>query len=378
MRYYVISGEASGDLHSSNLIRAIHRLDADAQIRAWGGDLCEAAGAEVVKHYRDLAFMGFLEVAKNIRTILGNIKFCKSDIEAYQPDALILVDYPGFNLRIAKWAKAAGFKVFYYISPQVWAWNTGRVHKMKRIIDHLFVILPFEPTFYESFGMQVDFVGHPLMDVIPNYPTRSDFRSVNGLDPGKPIIALLPGSRKQEIKRMLPEMLGVVADFPDYEFVVAGAPAIPDAFYQEVLAGVSVKMVGNQTYDLLNEARFALVTSGTATLETGMFGVPQVVCYTGNRWSYLLAKRLIKVDYICLVNLILDRPLLKELIQKELNPTNLKLALQELEDPNHRTQIEAGYRELHEKLGAPGASARVGRQIVAYIKKPAIPLDSRS
>ena len=378
MRYYLISGEASGDLHGSNLIREIHRLDPEAQVRAWGGDLCKAAGAEVVKHYRDLAFMGFLEVAKNIRTILRNIKFCKSDIEKFQPDALILVDYPGFNLRIAKWAKATGFKVFYYISPQVWAWNTGRVHKMKSIIDHLFVILPFEPAFYESYGMSVDFVGHPLMDVIPNFPHRSDFRSSNLLDAEKPIIGLLPGSRKQEIKRMLPEMLRVVDDFPDYEFVVAGAPAIPDAFYRELLSGAHVKIVDNQTYDLLNEAQLALVTSGTATLETGMFGVPQVVCYTGNRWSYLLAKRLIKVKYICLVNLILDRPLLKELIQKELNPTNLKLAIQELVNPKHRTRIEAGYRELQEKLGYPGASARVGRQIVSYIKKPATPLDSRS
>ncbi|MEM6724158.1 MAG: lipid-A-disaccharide synthase [Bacteroidota bacterium] len=378
MRYYLISGEASGDLHGSNLIRELVRMDPEAEVRAWGGDLCAAAGAEVVKHYRDLAFMGFLEVAKNIRTILRNIKFCKSDIEAFQPDALILVDYPGFNLRIAKWAKAAGFKVFYYISPQVWAWNTGRVHKMKQIIDNLFVILPFEPAFYRSFDMSVEFVGHPLMDVIPNYPHRTDFRAENLLATDKPIIALLPGSRKQEIKRMLPEMLSVVDDFPDYEFVVAGAPAIPDEFYRALLAGASVKIVGNQTYDLLKEAEYALVTSGTATLETGMFGVPQIVCYTGNRWSYLLAKRLIKVDYICLVNLILDRPLLKELIQNELNRANLKAAIQELEQADKRQEIESGYRELMVVLGKPGASARVGQKVVASMKKPATPLDSRT
>ena len=374
MKYYVIAGEASGDLHGSNLLKAIQKEDPAATFRVWGGDLMQEAGGDLVKHYRDLAFMGFVEVIKNLRTILGNIQFCKDDILAYQADALILIDYPGFNLRIAKWAKQQGIKVIYYISPQIWAWNARRVHGIKANVDHMMVILPFEEAFYANYNYPVDFVGHPLLDVIEHYPEKPNFRAENQLSE-QPIIALLPGSRRQEIAKMLAEMLSVVPAFPNHQFVLAGAPSIPKSYYDDILkkyqAETSVKIVQNKTYDLLNQATAALVTSGTATLETGLFGVPQVVCYKGNPISYQIAKRLVNVKYISLVNLIVDRPLVKELIQGELNTQNLKDELNKLLSLEHRASLTAGYQELRERLGQAGASARCAKLIRQYMETDA-------
>lgn len=369
MKYYIIAGEASGDLHASNLIRAIREQDPQAEIRAWGGDLMEAAGAEVVKHYRDLAFMGFVEVVSNIRTILGNFKACKADILQFQPDALILVDYPGFNLRMAKWAKAEAFKVFYYISPQLWAWHSSRVHGIKKHIDRMFVILPFEEEFYAGYDYKVDFVGHPLLDVVEDYQPKSDLRTAFDLT-DQDIIAILPGSRRQEISRMLPTMLKMAAGFPGYQFVVAGAPAIPTEFYEPFLteAADNVRLITGHTYDLLNEAHSALVTSGTATLETGLFGVPQIVCYRGSRLSYLIARRLVNVKYISLVNLILDRPLLKELIQNEFQARILQKELEKLLSDPEQQRLRTGYADLRDKLGHAGAAARTAKLILNSLK----------
>ncbi len=357
VKYYIIAGEASGDLHASNLMKSISKRKPATDFRIWGGDLMEAAGGVLVKHYRDLAFMGFWEVVKNLRTILRNIRFCKEDILTYQPDALILVDYPGFNLRIAEWAKKQGIKVIYYISPQVWAWNTKRVHKIKRIVDKMLVILPFEKEFYQQYDYEVDFVGHPLLDAIEQRKAISAVASPLSL-PEKPIIALLPGSRKQEIKRMLPMMLEMVDRFPDYQFIVAGAPSISEDYYKNIIQTKNTQILPNQTYNLLQISHAALVTSGTATLETALFGVPQVVCYQGNPFSFRLAKRLVKVNYISLVNLILDREVVKELIQDDFNPTNLEQELSAILNKEKRTTIQADYKELNEKLGGAGASDR--------------------
>lgn len=375
MKYYIIAGEASGDLHGANLIKALREKDTEAKIRIWGGDLMEKAGGVLVKHYRDLAFMGFVEVLMNIRTIFRNIRFCKTDIQSFQPDALILIDYPGFNLRIAKWAKAQGLKVFYYISPQLWAWHSSRVKGIKASVDHLFVILPFEEAFYQKYDYQVDFVGHPLLDVVESHPINTDFRKENHLS-DHPLIALLPGSRRQEIKKMLDIMLESVSHFPKQQFVIAGAPSIPRDFYEAILkqnldsgAHPTVKLIENQTYDLLQHAAAALVTSGTATLETGLFRVPQVVCYRGNKISAWIARKLIDVKYISLVNLIVDRPIVKELIQEELTLDNLVLELGKILDEDHRKNIEKGYTTLREKLGEPGASARTANLVWKYLKE---------
>ncbi len=370
MRYYIIAGEASGDLHGSNLIKALRKLDPKAEIRAWGGDLMKEAGSDLVKHYKDLAFMGFIEVAKNIRTILGNIKFCKQDIEEFQPDAVIMIDYPGFNLRIAKWTRKKGYKTYYYISPQLWAWHSSRVHGIKKNIDRMFVILPFEKDFYRKYDYEVDFVGHPLMDVVLDFSAQNNFRQKHNLD-DRPIIALLPGSRKQEISRMLEVMLQVITKFPGYQFVIAGAPSQAKEFYQEIInksqAALQVSIVSNQTYALLQNSTAALVTSGTATLETGLFKVPQVVCYRGNTLSYWIARRLVNVKYISLVNLIVDQLLVKELIQDELTPQNLINELNLILNPEHRNKVMEGYDLLGKKLGESGASERTAELIVGYL-----------
>lgn len=369
MKYYIIAGEASGDLHASNLMKEIVKKDEAAAFRFWGGDLMAAVGGSPVKHYKDLAFMGFLEVVKNIGTILRNIRFCKQDVLSYQADVLILVDYPGFNLRIAKWAKKQGIRVFYYISPQIWAWHSSRVHGIKASVDKMFVILPFEKAFYKKYDYDADFVGHPLLDVTEHYAAGTDFRAKNGLSE-KPIIALLPGSRKQEISRMLSGMLEMIKLFPDYQFVVAGAPSQPASFYEPILATAPsdrVKLVSQQSYDLLKNAVAALVTSGTATLETALFRVPQVVCYRGNSINYFLAKRLINVKYISLVNLIVDKPLVKELIQEDFNTEDLRTALAHiLEEKNAQSLVEE-YEDLIKELGQSGASARTASRMVNYL-----------
>ncbi|MFY9311069.1 MAG: lipid-A-disaccharide synthase [Bacteroidia bacterium] len=365
MKYYIIAGEASGDLHASNLMKELKVLDTKAQFRCWGGDLMKIQGAELVKHYRDLAFMGFTEVLMNIRTILKNIDFCKKDISEHKPDVLILVDYPGFNLRIAEFAKAAGIKVFYYISPQIWAWKQSRVHKIKRVVDRMFVILPFEKEFYQRFDYKVDFVGHPLLDAIANSP---EYSAKLNVETSKPVIALLPGSRKQEISTVLPLMLALQDQYPSYEFVIAGAPSQTPEYYQSFIKGQNIKIVFGQTYQLLQKAEAALVTSGTATLETALFGVPEVVCYKAGGISYTIAKQLIKVKYISLVNLIMDKEIVKELIQHELNESNLKTELDKLLNPVTRNKIIQDYTELKQKLGGAGASAKAATLMIDYLK----------
>ncbi len=357
MKYYIIAGEASGDLHASNFVKALKRKNPDVELRGWGGDLMQEAGVDVVKHYRELAFMGFLEVAKNIRTILGNFKTCKEDILEYKPDAVILVDYPGFNLRMAKWLKINQIRVLYYISPQIWAWHQSRVKEIKKNVDRMFVILPFEQDFYAKNGMEVDFVGHPLLDVVEGYVPKTLPLA------GKKRIALLPGSRKQEISSVLPEMLGVVAHFPEYEFVIAGAPSQSDDFYRKVMShhplAQKIPILFGQTYDILAQADAALVTSGTATLEAALFEVPQVVCYKGSAISYAIAKRLVKVEYISLVNLIANEEIVKELIQNELNTTHLVQELSNILDAKNQPKIQANYKRLKQLLGNAGASERL-------------------
>ncbi len=367
MRYYIISGEASGDLHGSNLIKQLHIIDADADIRCWGGDLMQQAGATLVKHYRDLAFMGFAEVIKNLPAILQNIKFCKQDILSWQPDVLILIDYPGFNLRIAEWAKQNGFKMVYYISPQVWAWKENRVKKMKQCIDKMLCILPFEKDYYKNrWNWDVEYVGHPLVEVI-----EEKLMDHGPWTMDRPIIALLPGSRKQEISKKLPIMLEVAKSFPRYEFVVAKAPGLDDDFYTPFLSAYqNVSSVRNQTYDLLLKSSAALVTSGTATLETALFGVPEVVCYKGSNISYQIAKRLIKIKYISLVNLIMDKPVVKELIQNELTTSNLITELTLLlTDENKKETLQKDYAALKKLLSAGGhASEQAAKSIYMFIK----------
>ena len=367
MKYYIIAGEASGDLHGSNLIKELGKLDTDAQIRCWGGDLMKAAGAILVKHYKELAFMGFAEVIKNLPAILNNLKFCKQDIESFHPDVLILIDYPGFNLRIAKWAKQKGFKVIYYISPQVWAWKENRVKLIRKVVDKMLVILPFEKEFFEKkWNYKVDFVGHPLVEVVNNFLATHPFMKEN-----PPVIALLPGSRKQEIAKKLPVMLEASKSFPGYQFIVAKAASLDDDFYTTFLNNYpGVTTVANQTYSLLSKASAALVTSGTATLETALFGVPQVVCYKGSSISYQIAKRLVNIKYISLVNLIMDREVVKELIQDKLTVQNLTNELENiLHNQESRRQIEADYTSLKNLLQKQNnASEKAAAIVVDYLK----------
>lgn len=370
MKYYIIAGEASGDLHGSNLMKALYEEDAQADIRFWGGDLMQKTGGTLVKHYRELAFMGFIEVVFNLKTILSNIKFCKNDIAEFQPDAIIFIDYPGFNMRIAKWAKERGIPTHYYISPQIWAWKENRIAAVKRDFDHLYVILPFEKEFYEDkHHFPVTFVGHPLIDAIHNrtVTSQTDFIKENQLD-DKPIIAILPGSRKQEITKMLSVMLSVVEDFQDYQFVIAGAPSQEHAFYQPFLKNKNVHFIANKTYDLLSHSTAALVTSGTATLETALFKVPEVVCYKGSWASYQIAKRIITLKYISLVNLIMDQEVVTELIQEQCNSKNIKVELKKILNLDYRKQLISQYEILEEKLGGIGASKKTAQHIVRSLR----------
>lgn len=370
MRYYIIAGEASGDLHGSNLIKELKKKDATADIRCWGGDKMEAAGATLVKHYKELAFMGFLEVIKNLRTILKNIKICKEDILQYKPTVLILIDYPGFNLRIAKWAKENNIKVIYYISPQVWAWKENRVKLIKNCVDKMLVILPFEKDFYKKWNYEVEYVGHPLVEVVDHFLLAVDRNASNN---GQlTTIALLPGSRQQEILKKLPIMLQVAKHFPAYQFVVAKAPGLHESFYAELLAPYkNVSSVVNKTYELLVQSKAALVTSGTATLETALFAVPEVICYKGSAFSYQIAKRLIKIKFIGLVNLIMNKEVVKELIQDELTVENLKYELNLLlTDEKKQKQLKEDYAELKNLLSQGGhASANAAESIYTYLIK---------
>ena len=374
-RLYIIAGEASGDLHGGNLIAELFRLSGEPRVvsgesaseadspltthhsplvvRAWGGDGMSAAGAEVVKHYRDLAFMGFTQVIMNLRTILRNIQRCKEDIAAFKPDAVVLIDYPGFNLRIADWAKAQGIQVFYYISPQLWAWKENRIAIVKRAVDRMFCILPFEKDWYAQRGVEVDFVGHPLLDELSKHHSLPTGEGRGG------VIALLPGSRTQEITRMLPVMLDAAKHFPNERFVVAAAPSVPQEFYHQLIGDARVELVTGKTYDLLRQAKAAVVTSGTATLETALFGVPEVVCYSGSAINVWLARRLVKVKFISLVNLVMDREVVRELVQQDMNAEAIRQELDRLlTDATYRDRMIGDLGALREQLGGPGASAR--------------------
>lgn len=375
MKYYIIAGEASGDLHASNLMQALLDQDPDAEFRFWGGELMQKVGGTLVKHYKELAFMGFWEVITNLKTIFKNINTCKVDVLKFQPDALIFVDYPGFNMRIAKWAKEQGFTTHYYISPQIWAWKENRIKAIQRDVDHMYVILPFEKEFYEDkHAFKVHFVGHPLLDQIEKRKEISfeEFKAKHHLE-DKPIIALLPGSRQQEISKMLSVMLSVVQDYPTYQFVIAGAPSQEEEFYRSILsnpsadleqAGSEVKLIQNDTYNLLSKSHAALVTSGTATLETALFEVPEVVCYKGNLISYWIAKQIVKLDFISLVNLIMNREVVKELIQNDFNLKQLKIELNKILDPTGREKMLEDYKDLKTKLGGVGASQKTAELIV--------------
>lgn len=366
MKYYIIAGEASGDLHGANLMKALQKIDVNSHFRFWGGNLMQNVSGTLVKHYKELAFMGFIEVIMNLKTIAKNLSFCKKDIENYQPDCIIFIDYPGFNLRIAKWAKLKGYKTHYYISPQIWAWKEGRIKDIKRDVDKMYVILPFEKDFYEKkHNYPVHFVGHPLIDAISNRKLvdENQFR-INYELSEKPIIALLPGSRKQEIKKMLKVMLSIIDDFPDYQFVIAGAPSQDFSFYKSFISNPRVHFISNKTYDLLSVSYAALVTSGTATLETALFKVPEVVCYRGSWISYQIGKRLVKhIKYISLVNLIMDKKIVSELIQNEFNTKQLKKELNRILEKPCRTQLFMDYHDLEKKLGGKGASMNVSELI---------------
>jgi len=370
MRYYIIAGEASGDLHASNLIAAIRQHDANAAIRAWGGDLMEQRGAVIVKHYRELAFMGFAEVILNLKTILHNLSFCQQDIKQFNPDVLILIDYPGFNLRMARFAHKIGLKVVYYISPQIWAWKKNRVHTIRKVVDKMLVILPFEKAFYQQYKVDVEFVGHPLLDAFQQYKWQDEdvFRTKNALG-SKPLIALLPGSRKQEVSRMLSIMLQMIPLFPNHTFAIAKAPSLDRDFYHQFTQELEINLIENQTYDLIKHATAALVTSGTATLETALIDTPEVVCYSGNALSYQIARRIIHVKYISLVNLIMDRKVVTELIQHEFNINSLKASLEALlQQSPERMHMIAEFKSLQEKLGRTGASKNAAHAIRKLIE----------
>ncbi|GAB3774762.1 lipid-A-disaccharide synthase [Spirosoma horti] len=365
MNYYLIAGERSGDLHGANLVRAIRSCDSQATFRGYGGEQMEAAGTVLVRHYREMAFMGFLEVAKNLGTIRRIMRECQADLLANRPDALILIDYAGFNLRMARFAKKHGIRVFYYISPKVWAWNQRRALKIKATVDKLFTILPFETEFFAKYDYKVEYVGNPLLDALADFHPDPSFRQKISVDE-RPVIALLPGSRHQEITSILPLMLRVVTRFPAYQFVVGTVSNLPASLYDALLADYpTVRRVDDAAYDLLHISTAALVTSGTATLETALLNIPQVVCYKTTGISYAIAKNLIAVPFISLVNLIADHEVVKELIQNDLTPDQITAELQRiLPGQGGRSILLNGYAEVQKKMGTPGASERAGRLMV--------------
>ena len=359
MKYYIVTGEPSGDLHAANLVSELKKVDAKSVIRVWGGERLIAVGVSLAKHINETAFMGLWNVIKNLRTIKANLDFCKSDILSFNPDAIILVDYPGFNLKIAKFAKKNGIKVFYYISPKVWAWNKSRVPKIKKYVDHLIVIFPFEVDFYKKYGMEVAYVGNPLLDEIGKGNFKFSYKSDEN------IIALLPGSRKQEIEKNLPRMLEVVDDFPGYQFVIAATNTFSKEYYHQIIKNSKVDLVFEETYGLLSNADYALVTSGTATLETSLFKVPQVVCYKTNWLTYSIGKSLIKIDYLSLVNILMDKLVVKELIQSELNRQNLIFELNNI--IKEKESIIKDYDRLINLLDKKGASKKAAQFIIDTI-----------
>ena len=373
MKYYIIAGEASGDLYGSNLIKEIFKLDANANIRSWGGDLMERAGANIVKHYKNHNYMGFLEVLRNLKTILNNLNFCKSDIKKFEPDALILIDFPGFNMRIAKYFYQSSFPVMYYIAPQVWAWKENRVEAIKKYVDELYVILPFEAAFFKKHEIDAKYFGHPLLEHVKDFQKgdtsiKEKFFEEHGLDKNKKIISLLPGSRRQEIIKKLPIMLESLSSHNnDINIVIAGINNFK-ALYQQLITNYNVTIIYDNTYNILNNSKIALVTSGTATLETAFFKVPQVVCYKTSRISYLIAKFFIKVKYISLVNIILNKKCVKELIQSDLNSLKLSKELDELKKANNIKSIKNDYLKLHEKCSGMNVSKNIANSMLKTIK----------
>jgi lipid-A-disaccharide synthase len=376
LKYYIIAGEASGDLHGSNLIKELKIINPSSTFRCWGGDLMKSQCNKLVMHYDDFSYMGFLEVILNAKKILSYISLCKKDIEEYNPDVIIYIDYPGFNMKIAEWAKRKNFINHFYISPKVWVWKEYRVKKIKRVIDKMYVILPFEEGFYlNKHNYKVDFVGHPLLDAIDNQKefNRQEFLAKNKLS-SKPVIALLPGSRNQEIIKLLPLMLDVVSNFKDYQIIIAGAPNKSINYYEKIILSnkesrSSIKVICNQTYDILRISSAAIVTSGTATLETALFKVPQVVCYKTSVISYLIGRLLIhNLKFISLVNIILDKHVVKELIQNNCNKDNLVIELQKILNKSDRSLMLKEYELLHKKLGGKGASKKTAELISKYSK----------
>jgi len=376
MRYFIIAGEQSGDLHGSNLVRGLKENDADAEVFCWGGDLLEAAGAKVLKHYKELAFMGFVAVLKNLGTISKNIKLCKKQISEIRPDVVIFIDYPGFNLRIAEWAKRDGFRTFYYISPKLWAWNEGRVVKIKKFINKMYIIFPFEVAFYMKHGITVEYLGNPLVDEterrVSLFPSGDIIRRDIGIDE-RPVIALLAGSRKHEIELVLPQMMKVIRYFPGHQFILAGVKNIPDELYRRIIGNSKVTLIKEKTYEILHLADAALVTSGTATLEAAIMATPQVVCYKGDFFSMLIAWMVIKVKYISLVNLIMESEVIRELVQYDLTEKNLLKELKDIiQGGDRRKKILADYQELKNRIGPSGASGRVASEMVKELKKAVI------
>ncbi len=375
MKYYIIAGEPSGDLHASNLMKSLQLEDPEAKYRFWGGDLMKRVGGDLVKHYSETAYMGFKEVLTNLSKIKANFKLCKSDLLNYNPDVLILVDYPGFNLRMAEFAKKNGIKVFYYISPKIWAWNTGRVKKIKAYVDKMFTILPFETEFYKKYGVPINYVGNPVLDAIHNRNNKNEdiasFKERNRLD-DRPIVALLSGSRVQELNYILPEMVKMIEQFPNFQFVIAGAPSFTEANYLSFVDGKDVKIIFNQTYELLQQAQGALVASGTATLETALLDCPQIVCYKmwgGKHFHRFIRKYVVKVEHISLVNLILGKAAVREMVQEQLNFNDVKAELNKLlSDQDYRIDIFNSYNELHKIMGEPGTSTRAAKLMVEALK----------
>ncbi|MBN4081498.1 lipid-A-disaccharide synthase [bacterium AH-315-C07] len=371
MKYYLIAGEPSGDLHAAQLMKSILEVDSQADFRFWGGDLMAEQGGTMVQHYKDMSFMGFKEVVKHLPTILKKIKQCKKDIKSYKPDALILIDYPGFNLKIAKYAKSIGLKVFYYISPKVWAWNSKRVKTIKKVVDRMYVIFPFEVAFYKNYDYEVDFIGNPLVDIIDSKQLDPNFIGNNSLT-DQPIISLLPGSRKQEIVKILPEMLKLVQVFGDHQFLLGTAPSIPKELYHKVFAkeGVSVPLIDYQTYDLIKNSEIAVVTSGTVSLEAALLNTPQIVCYKTSPITYKIAKKAIKVDYISLVNLIMNQEVVKEFIQDDLHIDNLVPELNKLRhNAPDAMQMREAYSNLREMIKNPDgpASLKAAKSIYKHL-----------
>jgi len=373
MKYFIIAGEQSGDLHGSNLVKSLLKCDQTAEIKCWGGDLMESAGAELLMHYKKTAFMGFLVIVKNLGVIRRNLALCRKQISEFKPDVVILIDYPGFNFRIAEFSCKSGFRVFYYISPKLWAWKESRVERVRKYVGRMYIILPFEVDFYKKHGIDVEYRGNPLMDEAENklndFKDHGDIRRSLGLD-NRPVIALLAGSRNHEVAHILPKMIESVSHFPDYQFVVAGVKSLPDELYQKIIGNKPAKLIKDRTYEILYLSDAALVASGTATLEAALFGVPQVVCFKGETISMMIAWAVIKVKFISLVNLIAGYEAVRELIQFDLNEKNLVAELKALlPGGSKREKMLEDYNKVREILGPPGASERIACDMVKALKE---------